>query len=98
MLVESPVAVLTPFAPQLPSAADQNRIASGTPRAFCTADPSGARVSDEDPIVLRKLRSIPRRVRRVVGDTGHVRIRMRFSDPTPIVDLFSGAFELRITS
>lgn len=94
-LEPSPIAVVTPFAPLLPSRPDQERLAGRTRSAYCTSNPQGSGATSGDRVVQRKLRTIPRRIRRVIGETGHVRLRVPLSgEGDSSIDLSNGAATL----
>jgi len=101
-LIKSPIAALTPFASAsrpVPSERDLDRLVSRTPHVYCTANPTGKRPTTPDRAVLRKIRTVPRRMRDILGSLGHIRIRARLesndSADEPTVELFSGAFRVR---
>ncbi|RIK98931.1 MAG: hypothetical protein DCC71_20735 [Proteobacteria bacterium] len=97
-LISPATALITPFASAsrpVPNEADCARIALHTDRAFLTADPRGSKVKSGDRLVERRIRTTPRRIRQVVGKTGHIRVRRQVLTGGEVeIELFQGALQL----
>jgi hypothetical protein len=98
MLVDNPIAVVTPFngGKTLPQISDLKRIGTRTERLYCTSSGPG-KPPVRDPLVDKALKRDVRERRVVDGPSGHVRIRWSMSndEAQPTVELFNNAYHVR---
>lgn len=101
MLIEKPLAALTPFAQgntSLPTRTDVRRICNHTPNAYATARLVTTATRKRDRTVEKTIRETVRSIRVIAGPTGHVRFRRTLlqeeGDPTWNVQLSNGALDL----
>jgi hypothetical protein len=99
MLIENPVAVVTPFISgnSLPKDSDLKRLLARTDNLYCTASGPGKPPS-RDPSVDKTIRRIVTDRRVIEGSPGHVRVRWLLRDPAakPVVELFNGAYRVPV--
>ena len=99
MLVEEPIACLTPFSrgrSPLPTTKDLRRLRQRTPHVFCARRGRGPKPRLKPAAVERTIREVAKRRRLMEGPMGHIRVRGALSDRTPMrVELFGPAFEVR---
>jgi beta-lactamase superfamily II metal-dependent hydrolase len=97
MLVENPVAVVTPFSSgnPLPKSSDLQRLGGRTKSLYCTAAGAGKPPS-RDALVEKAVRRVATERRVIEGQPGHVRVRWPLSGKTanPSVELFNGAYHV----
>lgn len=93
LLLEKPIAILTPHAPsKLPRPADVARLCGRTRSLFLTSDPNNYALARRDNAVEKTLRELAVSRRSLVGQMGHVRVRSDArSIGQPVIQLRNGA-------
>jgi Metallo-beta-lactamase superfamily len=96
MLVENPIALVTPFTgARLPRGSDLTRLSGRTTNLYCTVEGTGG-APKRDAVVEKTMRRQVKGRRIIEGQPGHVRVRRSLTVPDagPVVDLFHGAYKI----
>jgi metallo-beta-lactamase superfamily protein len=96
LLLEQPIAILTPHAPsRLPKPADIARLCGHTGRVLLTSNPGHYKLPLRDKPVEKTLREFAKKRRALTGQMGHVRLRCDALNlvQAPIIQLRNGAKE-----
>jgi beta-lactamase superfamily II metal-dependent hydrolase len=98
MLVQNPIAVVTPFSGgqvRLPQPADLARLGARTTNLYCTS-PGAGQPPRRDSSVEKMVRRVTKQRRVIDGRPGHLRMRWSAMDAGagPVVETFDGAYQV----